>query len=187
MGAKSTFGLGHPCMTTQCWWVSPLKRSSVPTGVGWCVMTARDTPGWVAVFRSRLEGETAVLLAASEVGQGDLAGGSRWCVQPGQLPAGRLALQRAPLLPSRPGRCAPLLRGRDVLCLALSVRQRSVHYVSHSYLCAWRAASVRLVVRLLLARSAMGTVSEALSQGGGGFSHALGKLVSALLSRRLLR
>ena len=48
-------------------------------------------------------------------------------------------------------------------------------------------AVVRLVVHLLLARTAEGTVSESLSQGREGFSHALGNLVSALLSCRLLR
>jgi hypothetical protein len=118
---------------------------------------------------------------------GGLAGGASWCVQPGELPTGFLALNPVPLLPGRSGRCAPVLRSWDVLCLALYSWQPSVHYVSHSYLCELLVAVVRLVVHLLLARTAEGTVSESLSQGRGGFSHALGNLVSALLSCRLLR
>ncbi len=62
-----------------------------------------------------------------------------------------------------------------------------MHYVSHSYLRELLVAVVRLVVHLLLARTAEGTESESLSQGRGGFSQALGNLVSALLSCRLLR
>lgn len=61
---------------------APAGRQADALGPGWVVgadevvAAYQDDAGRVAVFRSRLEGETAVLLAASEGGQGDLAGGA---------------------------------------------------------------------------------------------------------------
>jgi len=51
-------------------------------------MTARDTPGRVAVFRFRLEGETAVLVAASERGQVAWPVAPRGAFSPASCPPG---------------------------------------------------------------------------------------------------
>ncbi|GBD17843.1 hypothetical protein HRbin27_00329 [bacterium HR27] len=114
----------------------------------------------IPTFRSRLEGKTAVLLAASEGGQGGLASGHRWRVQPGQLPAGRLALQRTPLLPGRPGQGFRLLHGLVLLPVFIP-REARVRSVLGHRLSSLSDIRLRLVVQLLLARSAVGTVREA--------------------------
>ncbi len=66
------------------------------------------------------------------------------------------------MLPDRPGRCPALLCCWYILCLAMPDQQSRLHLLPRDRVCELFGAFVRLVVQLLLAGTAMGTVSRTL-------------------------
>lgn len=90
---------------------------------------------------------------------GELAGGVGWPVESGQLPAGHLALQRTPLVPGRPGQGTRLLRVLVLLSVFIP-REARVRCVPGRRLSGLSDFRLRLVVQLLLARSAVGSLSH---------------------------